>query len=67
MLDSDDDEITTWFRKYSKTCLKRPLSKRRWKFVFKTNYRLMQDKSIAECSKGSILQYFWPSLSYHLY
>ena len=26
----------------------------------------MQVKSIAECSKGSILQYFWPSLSYHL-
>ena len=25
----------------------------------------MQVKSIAECSKGSILQYFWPSLSYH--
>ena len=24
----------------------------------KTNYRLMQVKSIAECSKGSILQYF---------
>ena len=33
--------------------------------VFKTNYRLMQVKSIAECSKGSILQYFLPSLSYH--
>ena len=33
---------------------------------FKTNYRLMQVKSIAECSKGSILQYFWPSLIYHL-
>ena len=42
----------------------------------KTNYGLMQVKSIAECSplvksiakcsKGSILQYFWPSLSYHL-
>ena len=31
----------------------------------KTNYRLMQVKSIAECSKGSILQSFWPSLSYH--
>ena len=31
----------------------------------KTNYRLMQVKSIAECSKGSILQYFRPSLSYH--
>ena len=34
--------------------------------VFKTNYRLMQVKSNAECSKGSILQYFQPSLSYHL-
>ena len=31
-----------------------------------TNYRLMQVKSIAECCKGSILQSFWPSLSYHL-
>ena len=36
------------------------------KLFFKTNYRLMQVKSIAECSKGSILQYFPPSLSYHL-
>ena len=36
------------------------------KLVFKTNYRLMQVKSIAECSEGSILQYFRPSLSYHL-
>ena len=27
----------------------------------------MQVKSIAECSKGSILQYFWPSLTYHLH
>ena len=36
------------------------------KFVFKTNYRLVQVRSIAECSKGSILQYFRPSLSYHL-
>ena len=26
----------------------------------------MQDKSIAECSNESILQYFQPSLSYHL-
>ena len=26
----------------------------------------MQVKSIAECSKGSILQFFRPSLSYHL-
>ena len=30
--------------------------------VFKTDYRLMQVKSIAECSKGSILQYFRPPL-----
>ena len=51
--------------KYGKTCVKRPLSKRS-KIVFKTNYRLMQVKSIAECSKGSIQQYFRPSLSYHL-
>ena len=28
------------------------------KLIFKTDYRLMQVKSIAECSKGSILQYF---------
>ena len=34
--------------------------------VSKTIYRLMQVKSIAECSKGSILQYFRPSLSYQL-
>ena len=33
------------------------------KLVFKTKYCLMQVKSIAECSKGSILQYFRPSLS----
>ena len=31
--------------------------------VLKTNGNLMKVKSIAECSKGSILQYFWPALS----
>ena len=41
-------------------------SKRPPKLIFKTDYRLMQVKNIAECSKGSILQYFGPSLSYHL-
>ena len=53
--------------KYSKTCVKIPLSKAP-KIGFKNwpNYHLMQVKSIAECSKGSILQYFRPSLSYHL-
>ena len=34
--------------------------------VFKTNYRLMQVERIAECSKGSILQYFRSSSSYNL-
>ena len=34
---------------YSKTCLQRPL-KRRPKLVFKTDYHLMQVRSIAECS-----------------
>ena len=38
--------------------------KRRPKIVFQDS--LMQVKSIVECSKGSILQYFRPSLSYHL-
>ena len=50
---------------YSKTCVKRPSFKRP-KLFFKTNYRLMQVKSIAECSKWSILQYFRPAFSYHL-
>ena len=50
-------------RIYSKACVKRPLSKR-LKLIFKTNYRLMQVRSIAECSNGSILQYFRPLLSY---
>ena len=40
-------------------------SKRTQKLFFKTDYHLMQVKSIAECSKGSILQYFRPSLSNH--
>ena len=50
---------------YSKTCLKGH-SQKDQKWVFKTNYRLMQVKSIAECSKGSILQYFRPALKYNL-
>ena len=50
---------------YSKTCLKRPL-KKKTKMGFKTDFCLMQVKSIAECSPWSILQYFRPSLSYLL-
>ena len=40
---------------YIKTCVKQPLTKGP-KMVFKTDCRLMQVKSIAECFKGSILQ-----------
>ena len=36
------------------------------KLVFKTDYHLMQVKSITICSKGSILPCFRPSLSYQL-
>ena len=46
---------------YSKTCLKQVSKKP--KLFFNTDYRLMQVKSIAECSNGSILQYFQPALS----
>ena len=42
------------------------LSHKHQKLLFKTNYHLMKVESIAECSKGSILHYFQPSLSYHL-
>ena len=41
-------------------------SKEDQKLVFKTDYRLLHVKSIAECPKGSILQYFRPALSLHL-
>ena len=48
---------------YSKICLKQPL-KKDLKLIIKTNYLLMQVKRIIEYF--SILQYFRPSLSYHL-
>ena len=50
---------------YSKTWVKRPLSKGP-KLDFKPNYRLMQVKCIAKRSKWSILQTLRPSFSYHL-
>ena len=54
----------------NKTVTVKPVLSRhpkRWpKMGFKTDYPLMQVKSIAECSKGSILIYFLPSLSYQL-
>ena len=48
---------------YSKICRKRPLKSNTKKIT--TDYGLMEVKSIAECFKGSILQYFRPSFSYH--
>ena len=51
--------VLAWYM-YSKTCPKRPLQKKT-KLVFRTDYCLMQVKSIAECSLWSILQYFQPS------
>ena len=50
---------------YSKTCVNGH-SQNDQKMVFKTDYRLIQVKSITECSKGSNLQYLRPSLSYQL-
>ena len=51
---------------YSKTCIKRPLKIDKTK-VLMDNYSLMKVESIAECSKESILQYFWPALSDNQY
>ena len=48
---------------YSKTCLKQPLKKDKTKILI-TNSSLMKVERIAECSPWSILQYFWPALSY---
>ena len=40
--------------------------KNRNMFIVADLVSLMQVKGTAECSKGSMLQYFRPSLSYHL-
>ena len=42
---------------YSQTCLKQKL-KRRQVFFFKTGNRLIQVKSIAECSRGAFCNTF---------
>ena len=41
-------------------------TQKKTKIGFQDQLSLNAVKSIAECSKGSILQYFWPALSYHL-
>ena len=50
-----------WNSKYSNTCVKRPPKIDKTKILM-TIGSLMKVKSIAECSKRSILQYFWPAL-----
>ena len=50
---------------YSKTCLKQPPQKGP-KISFQDRLSLNAGQKFAECSNGSILQYFQPSLSYHL-
>ena len=47
-------------RAYSKTCVNSHTKKDKANILM-TNGSLMQVKCIAECSKGSILQYFWPA------
>ena len=61
-LSAQNDPVQT---RFNKPC-KNGHSQKDQKLVFKANYRLMQVKSIAECAKGHILQYFRPSFSYHL-
>ena len=54
-----------WNHQYSKTCVKRPLSKgQNW--VSRPIIALCRSKVLQNAPKGSILQYVWPSLSYHL-
>ena len=47
---------------FSKTCVKRSLKKDKTKVLMEYG-SLMKVESIAECSKGSILQYFWQAFS----
>ena len=50
---------------YSKICVEQSFSKLP-KMGFQDQLSLFSGQIFAECSKGSILQYFWPSLSYRL-
>ena len=55
--------------RYSKTCVKRPLSKDH-ELVFKTTYRLMQVKSIAEYSMVNLQKVskpFYLKLKLHVF
>ena len=53
-------------KKYYKTCLNRPL-KKKTKIVFQDRISLNAGQKYCRMLKESILQYFRPSLSYHLF
>ena len=58
---------TNWFnQKPIQKNLCTTATQKDWVFVLQDQLSLNAGQSIAECSKGSILQYFWPSLSCHL-
>ena len=61
--EEDEDEIVEYSTDRNTV---KPVLSGHSKRILKTDYHLMQVKSIAECSKGSILQYFRPSLRNHL-
>ena len=52
------DQLTEIQVRYSKTCLKRPLKRRPKKKFSEIDNRLMQVKSIAECSHGAFCNTF---------
>ena len=56
--------VILWETIYSKTCVNQLLKNRQNKDPNDKSYSsLLKVKRIAECSKGSLLQYFWPALS----
>ena len=56
-------KLKAWCVWYSKTCVKRPLSKTDTAKILMTKGSLMKGKSNAECFPWSILHYFWAALS----
>ena len=57
--------LDQWECRYSKTCLKWPL-KKKTKIGFQDRLLLNAGQKYCRMLQESILQYFWPSLSYHL-
>ena len=57
--------LLVYDNKYSKTCLMRPL-KKNTKIVFQDRLSLHTGQKYCKMLQESILQYFRPSLNYHL-